>query len=259
MIYNRFVVCGDSYSEGMTDEMVDGHYRGWGDRVADGLSKKSATFTYANLAVRGKLLPQVIEDQVPIALTYVTGPDTLISFHAGANDALRPGFDPVLAKERYQSTVRTLAASGATIMLFTVLEDTGNSGRGSKIWQERFGTFNRAVREVAAEVGAIIMDANEERFFSDKRFLAFDRLHLNAMGHIRCADAVLEKLGYDSDPGWRTPLPPAEPTSWFKERAIGVIWFFTFALPWIIRRIRGRSSGDGRVCKYPTPISWPKK
>jgi lysophospholipase L1-like esterase len=258
MIYNRLVVCGDSYSEGMTDEKVDGQYRGWADRIADGLAKNSPTFTYANLAVRGKLLPQVIADQVPIALTYVTGPETLISFHAGANDALRPGFDQALAKERYQSAVRTLAASGGTIMLFTVLEDTGNSGRGSKLWQERFGTFNRGVREVAAEVGAIIMDANQERFFSDKRFLAFDRLHLNALGHSRCADAILEKLGYEFDPGWRTPLPAAKPTPWIKDRAIGVLWFFTFALPWIFRRLRGRSSGDGRVCKYPTPISWPR-
>jgi len=259
MIYNRLVVCGDSYSEGMTDEIVNGHYRGWADRIADGLAKKSPTFTYANLAVRGKLLPQVIEDQVPIALTYVTGPETLISFHAGANDALRPGFDQALAKERYQSAVRTLAASGGTIMLFTVLEDTGNSGRGSKLWQERFGTFNRGVREVAAEVGAIIMDANQERFFSDKRFLAFDRLHLNALGHSRCADAILEKLGYEFNPGWRTPLPPAKPTPWIKERAIGVLWFFSFALPWVIRRLRGRSSGDGRVGKYLTPISWPQR
>jgi lysophospholipase L1-like esterase len=259
MIYNRLVVCGDSYSEGMTDEIVDGHYRGWADRIADGLAKKSPTFTYANLAVRGKLLPQVIEDQVPIALTFVTGPETLISFHAGANDALRPGFDAVLAKERYQSAVRTLAASGATLMLFTVLEDTGNSGRGSKLWQERFGTFNKGVREVAAEVGAIIMDANQERFFSDKRFLAFDRLHLNAMGHSRCADAILEKLGYEFNAGWRTPLPPAKPTSWIKVRAIGVLWFFSFALPWVIRRLSGRSSGDGRVGKYLTPISWPQR
>jgi lysophospholipase L1-like esterase len=259
MIYNRFVVCGDSYSEGMTDEMVDGLYRGWADRVADGLAKKSPTFTYANLAIRGKLLPQVIQDQVPTALTYVTGPDTLVSFHAGANDALRPGFDAALAKERYQGAVRKLAASGATIMLFTVLEDTGNSGRGSKLWQERFGAFNQGVREIAAEVGAIIVDANQERFFSDKRFLAFDRLHLNSMGHSRCADAVLEKLGYEFDPGWRTPLPPATPTPWIKERAVGVMWFFVFALPWIIRRLRGRSSGDGRVCKYPAPISWPKR
>ncbi|MFM9151221.1 MAG: SGNH/GDSL hydrolase family protein, partial [Candidatus Planktophila sp.] len=75
MIYNRFVVCGDSYSEGMTDDIVDGQFRGWADRVADGLAKKSPTFTYANLAIRGKLLPQVIEDQLPVALTYITGPD----------------------------------------------------------------------------------------------------------------------------------------------------------------------------------------
>ena len=242
----------------MTDDIVDGQFRGWADRVADGLAKKSPSFTYANLAIRGKLLPQVIEDQLPVALSYISGPDTLVSFHAGANDALRPGFDPELAQQRYQGAVRKIAATGATVMLFTVLEDTGNKGRGSKVWQERFGAFNRAVREVGAEVGAIVVDANQEKFLSDKRFLAFDRLHLNSMGHSRCADAVLEKLGYEFDSTWRTPLPPATPTPWIKERAIGVLWFFTFALPWIIRRIRGRSSGDGRVCKYPTPISWPR-
>ena len=249
MIFNRFVVCGDSYSEGMSDEKIEGQYRGWADRVADGLAKKSPTFTYANLAVRGKLLQQVIDDQLAIAISYVTGPDTLVSFHAGANDALRPGFDAVAAKEKYQSAVRKLAATGATVMLFTVLEDTGNKGRGSKVWQERFGAFNRSIREVGAEVGAIVVDANGERFLSDRRFLAFDRY--------RCAEAVLEKLGYEFDPQWRTPLPPAKPTPWIKERAVGVLWFFVFALPWIIRRLRGRSSGDGRMPKYPQPISWP--
>ena len=166
--YSRFIALGDSFTEGVGDIQIDGQFKGWADRVADGLAKKSPTFTYANLAVRGKLLPQVIQDQVPIALGYVTGPETLISFHAGANDALRPGFDVALAKERYQNTVRTLAASGATIMLFTVLEDTGNTGRGSKLWQERCGAFNKGVREVAVEVGAILIDANSEGFFSDK-------------------------------------------------------------------------------------------
>ncbi len=87
MKYNRFIVCGDSYSEGMTDEMVGGKYRGWADRVADEMSKHSSNFTYANLAIRGKLVNQVVTDQVPEALKFVTGKDTLVSFHAGANDA----------------------------------------------------------------------------------------------------------------------------------------------------------------------------
>ena len=242
----------------MTDEMVDGNYRGWGDRIADEMSKLSENFTYANLAIRGKLVGQVVNDQVPQALKFVTGKDTLITFHAGANDALRPGYDAAKTIEMYQSAVRKIAASGATILLFTVLEDTGNKGKGSEVWKKRFSEYNNAIREVGAEVGAIISDANDLDFFKDNRFLAFDRLHLNEEGHWRVAQGVLEVIGYPFDPAWRIPLPPAKPTPWIKERITGVLWFFAFALPWIIRRIQGKSSGDGRIAKYPQPISWPR-
>ena len=243
----------------MTDEVIDGKYRGWADRVADEMAKAHADFTYVNLAIRGKLLGQVVEDQVPTALAFVTGPDTLVSFHAGANDALRPGYQADVAIALYKEAVRLIAKSGAQLMLFTVLENTGNKGRGAEVWQKRFSAFNNGVREVGAEVGAIVVDANQERFFSDRRFLAFDRLHLNAEGHNRCAQAVLEKLDLPFDPAWRTPLPPAKKTPWVIEKLITVAWFFVFALPWIFRRIRGKSSGDGRSAKYPTPVKWPVK
>ena len=257
MKYKRLIVCGDSYSEGMSDEIIGGQYRGWADRIADVMARETEGFTYVNLAVRGKLLKQVIDDQLPVAISYATGSDTLFSFHAGANDALRPSYKPEVAIGLYEDAVRRVAASGATVMLFTVLERTGNTGRGSDVWAARFSEFNKIVRKVGAEVGAIVIDANGEAFFSDSRFLAFDRLHLNAEGHHRVAQALLEKLGYQFDPAWRIPLPPATPTPWLKKRAISAIWFFTFALPWIWRRLRGKSSGDGRTAKYPTPTSWP--
>jgi lysophospholipase L1-like esterase len=257
MKYNRFIVCGDSYSEGMTDEIVNGQYRGWADRVADVLAGESSEFTYINLAIRGKLVGQVVDDQVPAAISFVTGKDTLVSFHAGANDAIRPGYDSAATIAKYQKAVRELAKSGATLLLFTVLEDTGNKGKGSKIWKARFSEFNKAVWEVGHEVGAIISDANDLDFFKDNRFLAFDRLHLNAEGHWRVSQGVLEILGYPFDSAWRIPLPPAKKTPWIKARLIGVLWFFVFALPWIIRRILGKSSGDNRNAKYPTPTSWP--
>lgn len=243
----------------MSDEIIDGNYRGWADRVADVMAQANPDFTYVNLAIRGKLIRQVVEDQVPEALKYVTGRDTLVSFHAGANDALRPGFQADVVNELYKATVRAIADSGATVMLFTVLEKTGNKGKGSEIWEKRFSQFNTAVREVGSEVGAIVVDANEEHFLSDRRFLAFDRLHLNAIGHNRCAQAVLEKLSLPFDPAWRTPLPPAKKTPWIVEKAITVAWFFVFALPWIWRRIQGKSSGDGRSPKYATPVKWPIK
>jgi lysophospholipase L1-like esterase len=258
MTYQRFIVCGDSYSEGMSDEMIDGQYRGWADRTADAMAKAHANFTYVNLAVRGKLLGQVVEDQVPTALAFVTGSDTLVSFHAGANDALRPGYQADVAIALYQEAVRLIAKSGAQVMLFTVLEKTGNTGRGAQVWEKRFSAFNKGVREVGAEVGAIVVDANQENFLSDRRFLAFDRLHLNAEGHYRCAEAVLEKIGLPFNPAWRTPLPPAKKVPWIAQKAITVAWFVVFALPWIFRRLRGKSSGDGRSAKYPIPTAWPK-
>jgi lysophospholipase L1-like esterase len=258
MKFNRFVVCGDSYSEGMSDEIINGQYRGWADRVADEMSKHSENFTYANLAIRGKLLGQVVTDQLPEAKKMATGKETLVSFHAGANDALRPGYDAAATIAKYQNAVREVAATGATLLLFTVLEDTGNKGRGAEVWKSRFADFNKAVREVGAEVGAIVSDANGLDFFKDRRFLAFDRLHLNQDGHWRVAQAVLEVFGYPFDPAWRTPLPAAKPTPWIKRRITGVLWFFVFALPWIIRRLQGKSSGDGRIAKYPQPISWPR-
>ena len=241
----------------MTDEIVNGKYRGWADRVADGLAKENPDFTYANLAIRGKLLKQVIDDQLPIALSYVTGPDTLLSFHAGANDAIRPSYNASLAKKLYVEAVRRAAATGATIMLFTVLEDTGNKGRTANLWKERFSVFNQMVLEVGAEVGAIINDGNGGTLFQDNRFLAFDRLHINKAAHFRVAQAILERLGYSYDSSWKVPLPPVSQLIKLKRKVITPFWFFSFVIPWIIRRLRGKSSGDGRTFKYPVPISWP--
>ena len=241
----------------MSDEKKYGHYRGWADRVADVMATAHPDFTYANLAVRGKLVRQVIDEQITAALDQVTGPETLISFHAGANDVIRPGYKADVVLTQYADAVRRIAASGATVLLFTVLERTGNTGRSAKMWEERFGAFNKNVRAVAQEVGAIVADANEERAFSDRRFLAFDRLHLNAMGHERVAQAVLEILELPFDAGWREPLPPAKPEPKVLRAIVTVIWFITFALPWMWRRARGKSSGDGRSCKYPIAIGWP--
>ena len=71
MTYNRFIALGDSMTEGMSDQIIDGNYRGWADRVADVMSDNYQGFTYANLAVRGKLVGQVLSEQIPIAKKYI--------------------------------------------------------------------------------------------------------------------------------------------------------------------------------------------
>ena len=243
-------------TEGMCDEMVNGKYRGWADRVADTLSKENPKFSYVNLAIRGKLLHQVIDDQIPVAAKFVTGPETLVSFHAGANDVLRPNYQADIAFAKYEKGVSDLSKTGATIIVFTVVDRVEGNGKTAQIWHERFSAFNMNVREVAHKYGAVIIESDDAKWLADLRFLAKDRLHLNADGHWRLSQAVLEKLGKEFDAAWKIPLAPANKKSTLRKKSEDLIWIITFVIPWIWRRLRGRSSGDGRTAKYELPISW---
>ncbi len=254
--FNRFIALGDSMTEGMCDEIIDGKYRGWADRVADTLAKESSNFSYVNLAIRGKLLHQVIDGQIPEAAKFVTGSDTLISFHAGANDVLRPNYQAAEAFAKYERGVRDLTSTGATVIVFTVVDRVEGEGKTAKLWHERFSAFNVNVRSVAHKYGARIIEADDAKWLADLRFLAVDRLHLNSDGHWRLSQAVLEKLGKNFDPAWKIPLPPAQEKSKARKTAEKTHWIITFVIPWIWRRVRGKSSGDGRSAKYETPIAW---
>ena len=255
-VFTRFIALGDSMTEGMCDEIVDGQYRGWADRVADTLAKENPNFTYVNLAIRGKLLHQVIDDQIPDAAKYVIGPETLVSFHAGANDVLRPNYQAEDAFAKYEKGISDLIKTGATVIVFTVIDRVEGNGKTAQLWHERFSAFNVNVRQVANKYGAIIIESDNAQWMADLRFLARDRLHLNSDGHWRLSQAVLENLGKEFDPKWKIPLDPATAKSRLRKNLENIIWIIIFVLPWIWRRIRGKSSGDGRSAKYQTPIAW---
>jgi lysophospholipase L1-like esterase len=259
MQYTRFVVLGDSFSEGMSDELIDGKYRGWADRVADVLAKQSPEFKYANFAIRGKLVKQVFEEQVPLVLPLIDGPHTLVSFHAGANDALRPNFDRNVVRTAYVRAVTQLVNTGATLVLFTVLEINGSGGKASAVWEERMSSFNSIVREVAEKFDLMIMDASMDPESSNPNLLAFDRLHLNTTGHYRVAQAVLQRIGAPFDLDWKETVIPSKKNPWIIRKTLTFWWIVSFALPWVWRRIRGRSSGDGRSGKYTSLRTWPAR
>jgi len=256
MQYTRFIALGDSMTEGMTDEVIDGKFRGWADRVADVIAKSNPSFTYMNLAIRGKLLKQVVDDQIPEALKYIEGKQTLVSFHAGANDVLRPNYNPAISFAEYERGVKKLTDAGATVMLFTVVDKVDGKGKTAELWHQRFSNFNENVRMVATKYPSILFEAKKAEFLNDRRFLAFDRLHMNPEGHRRLANAVLEGLGYEFDENWRIPLPRAKKKNKVINFVINLVWIAIFLLPWIWLRIRGKSSGDGRSAKYNEPISW---
>ena len=80
-VIRSLVVMGDSFTEGLEDDLdIFGRHLGWADRVAAALAKRSGRVQYANLAVRGRLLDQVVDEQLPVAVAMQ--PD-LATFHAG--------------------------------------------------------------------------------------------------------------------------------------------------------------------------------
>ena len=101
-----FAALGDSFTEGLNDPRPGGGFMGWADRVAAALAERAPGFRYANLAVRGKLLDQVIAEQVPRAIELA--PD-LVSLAAGGNDILR-GADVDALGARSASAAATRSA-----------------------------------------------------------------------------------------------------------------------------------------------------
>ena len=98
--------------------------------------------------------------------------------------------------------------------------------------------------------GAVLLDIERDGLI-DARLWADDRLHANADGHARIAHAAAHALGVEPDEYPWTPLPPAEQLRRARAWAHEVVWAGRYMAPWIVRRVRGRSSGDGIAAKRP--------
>ncbi|WP_084960522.1 SGNH/GDSL hydrolase family protein [Thermoactinospora rubra] len=249
--YSSFVALGDSFTEGLNDPGPGGSFRGWADRVAERLAAGNPSFRYANLAVRGKLLDQIIADQVPLAVKMA--PD-LVSFCAGGNDLLRPGSDPDAMAKKFASAVRELRSTGAEVLVFTGVDprDTPLMRR----MRGKFAVFYLHVRSIADLYGCRVVDQWSMQGLRDWRAWSEDRLHMNEEGHRLVAARVLDVLGVPCDDTWRKTWPPRESVDPRVRRREDAQWLREHLMPWITRRLRGRSSGDGLTPKRPDLLPW---
>jgi lysophospholipase L1-like esterase len=245
---SRYVALGDSTTEGMDDPRPDGTYRGWADRLAERLAQDNPDLLYANLAIRGRRIYQVRDEQLAQALAF--RPD-LATVVAGLNDLLRRRYDPDATAGCLESMLTELRAVGATAMTFT-LPDLSCVSPIARLVRTRLLAYNEAIREVGQRTGAIVVDIAAEPVALDPRLWSVDRLHASALGHERIAGALCHALGLDPDDrSWADPLPPLPRRRRHALVAAEVVWAQRYFTPWIIRRLRGRSSGDGRLPKRP--------
>jgi lysophospholipase L1-like esterase len=245
--WSRYVAIGDSFTEGIGDPEpgVPGGHRGWADRVAEVLSQGADDFAYANLAIRGRLIQQIIDEQIEPALEL--RPD-LITISAGGNDVIRPRTDPDEISARFEYAIERLSRDRATIVLFTGV-DVGFSPvfRGIR---GKVAIYNENLRAIAQKHDCIVADQWALAEIQDQRMWDRDRLHLNALGHHEVARMVLRALNVENDlqPMKPEPLPQH---SWRQARTQDLSWAREYLVPWVVRRIRHQSSGDLITAKRP--------
>jgi lysophospholipase L1-like esterase len=245
--WSRYVAIGDSFTEGIGDPepASPGGHRGWADRVAEVLSAQTDDFAYANLAIRGRLLQQILDEQVDAALAL--HPD-LISISAGGNDIIRPGTDPDEVAARLDEGIARLSSDGATVVMFNG-PDIGGTPVLGRI-RGKVAIYNENLHAVAKRHDAIVADMWALRELTDPRMWAPDRLHFSPIGHQTIARMVLDALNvsHDLEPFEAEPMPRQ---SWRQARIDDIGWARQHFAPWILRRLRRESSGDGVAPKRP--------
>lgn len=248
--YARYVALGDSQTEGLGDDDGTGNPRGWADRLAEQIARTDPGLLYANLAVRGRLAGEVRSEQLEPALAL--RPD-LATVVAGVNDVLRPRFDADGVAEHLEAMFAALTGSGARVATLT-FPDFARIVPAARPIAHRVTALNSRIREAARRHGVVVADAEPHSVVTDLRLWSPDRLHASPRGHALIAAAVAEALAVPgSDDSWIRPLSDDAPRH-SRLRVVGteLRWAGSFLGPWLARRLRGRSSGDGREAKRPT-------
>lgn len=257
--WRRYVALGDSITEGLCDtsRMPADAYRGWADRLAQllalaaprgGAGRDGAArggFQYANLAVRSRRVRHFVDEQVPACLAL--RPD-LVSVLIGANDLVCARVDVDAVADEVELAVRRLRDSGADVLLATVFLPARFA---AGVLARRFAAYNARLRRIASDTGAILIDLEATTELARLELWADDKVHLRSRGHRLVAYRAAEALG----------VPDAEALAELddafhldEEPPVVGTWLRRDALPWMWRRLRGRTAGDGLSPKLPDYI-----
>lgn len=246
--YSRYVAIGDSQTEGLWDGDDTVGLVGFADRLAEIVDSHYPGLTYANLAIRGKRIIDVIDEQLPATLAM--HPD-LITVCIGMNDVTRPGpfFDGALAE--LDELNRLLAGSGATVVT-TTFPDIAKILPIGRVLASRVMRINDAIRIAADRHGFRLVDLYDAPSMTEPDTWSTDRVHGSPKGHTLFAAAAAEALALPgSNHDWAHMGGNGERTSLRSLAYSQLLWTHNMLVPWLWRYARGRSAGDGRSPKRP--------
>jgi lysophospholipase L1-like esterase len=193
--WSRYVALGDSLTAGQGDPGPDGRPIGWAQRLASILTARTAVSCgLVNLAKGGATVPVVLGEQLP-AVPQLQ-PD-LVSVTVGMNDIRVPEFNPKAFAAGMGRLLEGLAATGATVLASTLpdIAEIAPLPRALiEIAHQRIRQASDIIREQAARLGVVCLDAWAMPGSNDPGLFSADRFHPNASGHSLMATAFADLL-----------------------------------------------------------------
>lgn len=209
--WQRYIALGDSLTGGardaaptrrgafgvLTDRSAPRDRLGWADRLAAILDRDALLgdaerggVEFADLAVHGRRVRDVVEEQVPRAIELRAD---LVSLMIGGEDLIGSRSDPDALAGRLDDGVAALRASGADVLLATSFDP--RSAPLLRPLRSRAAAFNANLWSIARGHGTFVLDVWGMRELQDPGLWAEDRAHLSPLGHRLLASRAAHSLG----------------------------------------------------------------
>jgi lysophospholipase L1-like esterase len=198
--WSKYVALGDSITEGLRDpaprdhRSADVQWQGWADRlgvILDGHAQLSGRRVgFANLAVRGRRIHNVVREQVPRAIALEAD---LVSVLIGSNDLMTPKADPDALAAELETGIGALRRTGASVLLAGCFDP--QFAFFLKPFRGRAAVYNANLWSIARSSGCLVLDLWGMREFQNPAMWAADRVHLSSSGHRLLAARAAHVLG----------------------------------------------------------------
>lgn len=253
-VVSSYVAIGDSLSEGLGDfSFLERRvHSGWTDRFATLLAMDAELdgreFKYANLAIRGANIRAIMGSQLERAL--LLKPD-LVSVMAGQNDFFCKAEDLPELERVFREGIQKLLDAGCQVIVSNTINPI------HLVVFRRLArlasTMTEMIERVAKQLNVPIHDVHRIESLSEIRYWAEDMVHFSGPGHIKVANKAADILQLRFR---QSEFDDCE--IWIPKRGlIGTSrWVVVHVIPFMVRRMRGVTSGDGLEPKLPELTSF---
>ncbi|MDP7989410.1 SGNH/GDSL hydrolase family protein [Bacillus sp. MHSD_36] len=190
-MWKRFVAIGDSFTEGIGDEVEGIALKSWVDHF---VQLCAFDIEYANFAKRGLVTKEIRSQQLEKALTF--NPD-LVSLIAGANDVLKGRWNHQEYKDDMEYMIDTLIKTDADIIIGNLPDFTIRlpfSSEKKQVLKEQLLEANEVIRSLSKEYKLHYVDFWNHHLVNDDTVWSKDLIHPNSKGYVKVAEVIYSSI-----------------------------------------------------------------